>query len=436
MIGGSSLGGLTHRRTVRAWCLYDWANSAFATTVVAALFPPFFRSLATTAGLSPGRATAYWGYTTALALLLGALIGPPLGAIADRTGSIKRQLGFFTAFGVIATAAFTLTGGDKWMPAAGLFVVANVAYVGAIVFYESLLPRIAAPGEIDRVSSQGYALGYVGGGLLLLVNAILILRPQLFGLAGTGAAVRLSFLSVAIWWAVFSIPLFRRVPEPPATSTTVAASPMALARDGFARTLRTLREVRRHRQLFLFLLAFWLYNDGIGTIIKMATAYGGEIGIALGDMVAALLLTQLVAFPCTLLFGRLAGRIGAKRAVLLALAVYCGICAGGYFVRVAWHFYALAIAVGTVQGGAQALSRSLFAAMVPRERSAEFFGFFSTSGKLAGIAGPLVFGVVAQALGQSRLSIVALIVFFVAGGALLTRVDVAEGIREGSRGMV
>jgi UMF1 family MFS transporter len=424
---------LTHRRAIRAWCLYDWANSAFATTVMVALFPPFFRSLATSAGLTPARATAYWGYTTALALLLGALIGPVLGAIADRTGSIKRQLGLFTALGALATASFTLIGGGSWRLAAGLFVVANVAYAGAIVFYESLLPRIAAPVEIDRVSSQGYALGYVGGGLLLLLNAVWIVRPHAFGLSGADAAVRLSFLSVAVWWAVFSIPLFRRVAEPralaAAPSDAAPPGPLALARDGFTRVFRTLREVRRHRQLFLFLLAFWLYNDGIGTIIKMATAYGDEIGIALRDMVGALLLTQFVGIPCTLLFGRIAARIGAKRTILITLAVYGGICIGGYFVREAWHFYALAIAVGVVQGGAQALSRSLFASMVPRERSAEFFGFFSTSGKLAGIAGPLLFGVIAQAVGQSRAGVFSLLVFFLVGAAILWRVDVEEGVR-------
>jgi UMF1 family MFS transporter len=431
---------LTHPRAIRAWCLYDWANSAFATTVMVALFPPFFRGLATSAGLGAAQATAYWGYATALALLLGALIGPVLGAIADRTGSVKRQLGLFTALGVLLTAALTLIGGGAWRLAAGLFVLANVAYAGAIVFYESLLPRITTPGELDRVSSQGYAWGYVGGGLLLLVNAIWIMRPHAFGLSGADAAVRISFLSVAVWWAVFSIPLFRRVPEPTAPNApadaahaaagaTASAGPLTLARDGFARVFRTLREVRRHRQLFLFLAAFWLYNDGIGTVIKMATAYGDEIGIALRDMVAALLLTQLVAVPCTLLFGRIAGRIGAKRTILITLAVYGVICIGGYFVRAAWHFYALAIAVGMVQGGAQALSRSLFASMVPRERSAEFFGFFSTSGKLAGIVGPLIFGVVGQAMGHSRLGVLSLIVLFVAGAALLWRVDVETGMR-------
>jgi MFS transporter, UMF1 family len=417
-----------HRRVIRAWCFYDWANSAFATTVVAAFFPPFFRSLATAAGLGPGAATAAWGYTAAIALVLGALIGPPLGAAADRTGAIKRALAVFTALGVLATAAFVTIGRGAWPLAAALFVLANVAYTGAIVFYESLLPSVAPPGEVDRVSSQGYSLGYVGGGLLLAVNALAVMRPTLFGLADAAAAVRASFLSVAIWWAVFSIPLFRRVPEP-RVAPAPAAPLLATLREGFARTACTLREVRRHRQLFLFLLAFWLYNDGIGTIIKMAAAYGDEIGIALRHLILALLLTQIVAVPCTLLFGRLASRIGAKRAVLLALAVYAVICAGGYFMRVAWHFYALAILVGTVQGGAQALSRSLFAAMVPRARAAEFFGFFSTSGKLAGVAGPLVFAATSQALGHSRLSIVSLIVFFAIGAAILARVDVAEGVR-------
>ncbi|MFO7607921.1 MAG: MFS transporter [Candidatus Krumholzibacteriia bacterium] len=409
------------RRAARAWCLYDWANSAFATTVMAALFPPFFRELAMAGGLAPHAATAAWGYVTAGALLLLAVTAPLLGAAADAGGRRKVFLAVALGLGVAATASFALLQAGQWRAAAALFVAANFGFGTSILFYESLLPGLAQGPELDRLSARAYGLGYAGGGLLLVVNLLWVLRPAWFGLPDAGAAVRVSFVSVAVWWAVFALPLLRRVPEPPATGGP--AGPAAAWR----RLVATCREVRRYRQLSLLLLAYWVYNDGIGTIVKMATAYGSELGIGLTHLMGALVLTQVVGIPCALLFGRLAGRIGPRAAILLALGVYLGIAVGGYFMATAWHFYLLAGLVGTVQGGAQALSRSLFASMVPRHRSAEFFGFYSTSGKLAGVVGPLVFGLVSQAAGSGRLGILALVVFFAAGGALLLRVDVAGG---------
>jgi UMF1 family MFS transporter len=417
------------RKAVDAWCMYDWANSAFATTVMAALFPPFCRSLVLHAGLREATATALWGYTTAAALLIAAVVGPVMGAIADHTGGRKRWTAWFAALGIVATALMPLIRGSAWGLGTWLFILANLGFSASIVFYESLLPYVAPPGEIDRVSARGYAFGYVGGGLLLVLNAVWVLKPALFGLSGQRAAVGLSFLSVAVWWALFSLPFLRRVPEPPAVPGRVAPSRAAVA-EGFARVGSTLRAIRRHRQLALFLAAFWIYNDGIGTIIKMATAYGDEIGITVGNMTLALILTQFVGVPFTFLFGAIARRTGAKIAVLWTLAAYVLIAAGGFFMRTAAHFYALAVLVGMVQGGAQALSRSLFGAMVPRHRTSEFFGFFSTSSKFAGIVGPVVFGIVSQAAGGSRWSILSLVVFFVVGGALLLRVDVDAGRRE------
>ena len=417
----------TLRRARRAWCLYDWANSAFATTVMAALFPPFFRQLAIATGYGEATATALWGYVTAGALLLVAVSAPVLGAMADLRGRRKANLVRFAGVGILATAAFIFLGGRSWPLAAGLFIVANFGFAASIIFYESLLPALAGPADVDRLSTRAYGLGYLGGGLLLILNLAWVTRPDWFGLPGVGFAVKLSFVSVAVWWAVFSWPLWRHVPEPPSGASGPAGPPLTA---GFRRLAATFRDIRRHRQLLLLLGAYWIYNDGIGTIVKMATAYGAEIGIGVTDMMGALVLTQLIGVPCALLFGRLAGRIGARRAVLLALSVYVLISVGGYFMRTALHFYLLAGFVGTVQGGAQALSRSLFASLVPRHRSAEFFGFYSTSGKLAGIAGPLVFGLVGQAAGDSRLGILSLVVFFVLGGWLLSRVDVEEGRRQ------
>jgi UMF1 family MFS transporter len=418
--------GKIYNKTVNSWCMYDWANSAFATTIMAALFPPFYRSLATNAGLAENDATAFWGYTTSAALIIIALIAPVLGAMADYTGGKKRYMAFFVILGVIATAMFVFIGTDTWLLGSILYVLGNLGFAGANIFYESLLPHIAQKNDIDQVSTKGYALGYVGGGILLIINALWIMKYQMFGMPDIAFALRASFFSVAVWWALFSIPFFRYVPEPSVPKKTHPS--VNILKIGFSRLATTYREVKRYKQLLIFLIAFWLYNDGINTIIKMATAYGDEIGIKVTDMTLALIITQFVGIPCSFLFGMLAKKLTAKFSILLALGVYLLISISGYFMQTATHFYMLAFMVGTVQGGSQALSRSLFGAMVPKHKTAEFFGFFSTSAKFAGIAGPLLFGLVSQFAGQSRLSILSLIVFFIIGGAILFRVDVNEGI--------
>jgi len=405
--------------------MYDWANSAFATTIMAALLPPFYRSLVMSAGLTGSTATAYWGYTTAIALLLIALIAPVLGAMSDHTGGRKRYAGFFAGLGILSTAALVFVRTDTWRLASLIFICGNFGFAGANIFYESLLPHIARKDDTDRVSSKGYAMGYMGGGILLVINTAWVMRPATFGMPDVDFAMRASFVSVAVWWGVFSLPFFRYVPEPSLRNKYAGGNPLA---EGFSRVASTFREVKRYRQLLIFLIAFWIYNDGISTIIKMATAYGDEIGIKVTDMAIALIVTQFVGVPFSFLFGALARRLGAKPLLFLALGVYTCISLAGYCMRTATHFYILAFMVGTVQGGSQALSRSLYAAMVPRHKAAEFFGFFSTSGKFAGIAGPLLFGLISQITGRSRLSILSLIIFFVVGGILLACVDEKQGI--------
>ncbi|HOX25430.1 MAG TPA: MFS transporter [Candidatus Krumholzibacteria bacterium] len=414
-------------RAVRAWCLYDWANSAFACTVMAALFPPFFRAIAEADGLAPAAVTARWGLVTGLALLVVALGGPVLGALGDALGARKRLLAAFMASGVLATAGFALLPPTNWRLAGGAFALANLGFAGSLVFYESLLLHVAPRGQLDTISARGYAWGYLGGGLLLIVNMLWVTMPGAFGFAGAGAAVKASFLSVAGWWAIFSVPLFRYVAEP----APVRRGPASRVwRDGFGQLGRTWRDLRGYRPLLLLLLAYWLYNDGIGTIIKMATAYGGEIGIGTASMIQALVVTQLIGVPSTLLCGRLAARAGARPVLAGGLAVYAVVCVLGFFMSAAWHFFLLAALVGTVQGACQALSRSLFGTMVPRHKSAEFFGFYSTSGKLAGIFGPLAFAAVSHLTGQSRLSILLLIGLFASGAWLLLRVDLEAGRRQ------
>lgn len=406
--------------------MYDWADSAFATTIMAALFPPFYRSLVTSAGLAENNATAYWGYTTSAALIIIAIIAPVLGAMADYTGGKKRYMAFFVILGIIATAMFVFIGTDTWLLGSIFYILGNLGFAGANIFYESMLPHIAQKNDIDQISTKGYALGYVGGGILLIINALWIMKYQMFGMPDIAFALRASFFSVAIWWAIFSIPFFRHVPEPAISKTFYPSG--NIFKIGFSRLSITFKEVRRYKQLVIFLIAFWLYNDGINTIIKMATAYGDEIGIRVTDMTIALIITQFVGIPFSFLFGSLAKKIGAKISIMLALGVYLLISISGYYMQTATHFYILAFMVGTVQGGSQALSRSLFGAMVPKHKTAEFFGFFSTSAKFAGIAGPLLFGLVSQFAGQSRLSILSLMVFFIIGGVVLLFVNVEQGI--------
>ncbi len=417
-----------HRPELRAWALYDWANSAFMTTVVAAVFPIFFEQEAA-AGLEPAVALSRYSWASTLAVLTIAVMTPVLGAVADYSATKKKMLGAFLAVGVLATAGMVFIRRGDWLMAAALFVLGNIGAFGSMTFYDSLLPHIAREDEADRVSSAGYALGYLGGGLLLLVNAAWLLWPSAFGFPGQGAAVRASFLSVAVWWLLFSIPLFRCVPEPPrALEPDEDARARALA-VAVQRVTETFGELRRFRQAFLLLLAFAVYNDGINTIIRMAVIYGAQVGVASGDLVRAILLVQFVGVPFTFLFGALAGRLGAKRAVFFALLVYTVISVLGYFMTTALHFYVLALLVATVQGGSQALSRSMFATMIPRHKSSEFFAFFGIFEKFTGILGPAVFGWVAAATGSGRPAVLSVIAFFVVGGAILAFVDIAEGQR-------
>jgi UMF1 family MFS transporter len=414
------------RKVINAWCMYDWANSAFATTIMAAVLPTFYSSVA--AGtLAPHIASAYWGYTTSFALFISAFASPILGALADYTGIKKRLLAGFALVGMFFTALLFLVSTGDWLMASLFFIMADLGFKGSIVFYDSLLPHVARPDEIDRVSTKGFALGYLGGGLLLAINLLMIMKHQWFFFPSQEFATRATFITVAIWWGVFSIPLLRLVPEPPARRR--AGERTNPLKSTFVELGHTLSEIRKYRELSKFLIAFWVYNDGIGTIISMAVIYGKEIGIGTTDLVGALLLTQFVGIPFSILFGRLAAKFGTKRSITLALAVYALICVAGFFMSKPWHFWALAGAVGLVQGGSQGLSRSLFGVMAPKSKSGEFFGFYDVSSKIAGIVGPALFGVVAQLAGSSRLSIVSLIVFFVVGGALLATVDVSAGIR-------
>ena len=415
-----------HRPELRAWAMYDWANSAFQTTIITAVFPIYFATVAG-AGLGPAEATRYLAAATTIALAVAAVLAPILGAVADCAPVKKRMLAWFLGAGALATAAMALVQRGDWVLGAVLFTIGNIGAAGSLTFYDSLLPHIASGREIDRVSTAGYALGYLGGGILLAINVAWIVSPGTFGLPDAGAASRLSFLSVAVWWIAFSLPLFRTVREP-CLRAGVTADRLPI-RAAVAGLIRTLRDLRAYRQAFLLLVAFVVYNDGINTIIRMATIYGTEIGLRQNQLIAAILLVQFVGIPFAFLFGLLAGWIGAKRSIFVALAVYTLTSVLGYFMRTERDFFLLAIMVATVQGGSQALGRSLFASMIPRDKSSEFFGFFSVFEKFGAILGPALFGLASAATGSSRAGVLSVILFFVAGGTLLAFVDVESGRR-------
>ena len=424
-----------HRAELRAWALYDFGNSAFMTVVITAVFPVYYGRVAS-AGIPAQTSEIRFSIATTFAMLLIAVLAPLLGTLADFRPLKKRMIGIFLGVALLGVVGmfFVQTGG--WVLALALFILANIGANGSFVFYDSLLPHIAAEKEMDRVSTAGYALGYIGGGLLLALNLAMITQPGWFGLPhGEGLTpeqktlpTRLAFLSVAIWWGLFSIPLFLKVREPAAAPGN-GGSESAPLRAAFARLGGTFQELRRFRNAFFMLLAFLIYNDGIGTIIRMAAIYGSGLGLKEGDMISAILLTQFIGIPFAFLFGGLAGKIGAKKSIFLALAVYTGISVIGYFMKTATHFLILALLVGMVQGGAQALSRSLFASLIPRQKAGEFFGFFAVVEKFAGILGPLAFGAMVAVSGSSRGAILSVIAFFVVGGVLLSFVNVEEGQR-------
>lgn len=415
------------RQELRAWALYDCGNSAFATTVMAAVLPTYFADVAAV-HLDPHVRTAYWGYISAFALAIATILSPLIGIMADMARAKKQYLKIFTLLGAAASVALYGVKEGDWILAGLAFILGDIGFSAANIFYEALLPHIASPKEIHRVSTAGYAIGYLGGGVLLAINLAWIMMPQTFGIPDKGMAVRLSFVSVGVWWILFTIPLLRHVPEPEREKgiATVAHS-WPMIKESFASLFKTFSALRHYRQAFLFLIAFWIFNDGIGTIIKMATIYGKEVGIGTSDLIGAILLVQFVGVPFSFAFGSLADRIGTKNGLYLSLVIYLFITILGYLMEHAWQFWVLALAVGIVQGGSQALSRSIYALLIPKNRSAEFFGFFSVSSKFAGIFGPLLFGLLGQTTGGSRISILAIALFFLAGILLLRFVDIEKG---------
>ena len=422
-----------HRPELRAWAMYDWATSAMQAVVMTAVFPIFYAAIAASAGHPGSAATKSWANLNTWTLIAIAIASPLLGAIADRAPVKKLGLAVFMLLGVGGTAAMFFVHEGHLALASAAFALALIGAACSFVFYEAMLPHLASPDEVDRVSSAGYALGYLGGGLLLAFNVVLILKPALFGLpSGEGLSfdqqtlpTRVGFVAVAAWWLFFAIFTLRGVPEAPVRGRGERG--LTILTGAFRELSATYRALRAHPQALLMLGAFLIYNDGISTIIRMATAYGAEIGLGPKDMIPAILLVQFIGIPFAFAFGWLAGKIGAKRAILLGLATYGVISVLSYRMTTARDFLVLAVLVGMVQGGTQALSRSLFANLIPAERSGEFFGLFSVFEKFAGILGPWAFSIAIVLTGSSRTAILAVILFFVVGGGMLMLVDVEKG---------
>ncbi len=416
------------KRTVLSWALYDWANSAFATTIIAGFFPVYYSVL--TEDMAVGDSQFWFNITLAGSSILVAVAAPVLGAISDRGGNRKKFLAAFALIGILMSAGLAWVHAGLWWVGLLLYGAGSIGFSGANIFYDSMIVEVSEPREFDLVSAYGYALGYIGGGLLFALNVLMVTQPHWFGLADASAALSLSFISVAAWWGVFTVPLLLWAKE---TAPQEQPSTPQAIRQGLRQLRHTFGELRRMKVLFIFLIAYWFYIDGVGTIIKMAVFFGDRIlELPRESLITALLLTQFVAFPAALAFGWIGQRIGPRRAILGGLAVYLSVVLYAWrWLDSAADFYVLAGAVGLVQGGVQSLSRSLYARFVPKSKSAEFFGFFNMVGKFAAILGPLLMAATPLLISgaDERDSILSLLLLFVIGGWLLWKVDVAAGMR-------
>ncbi len=420
-----------NKKSIYGWALYDWANSAFATTVMAGFFPIFFKQF-WSAGADTTISTARLGLANSIAGVTVAFMAPLLGAIADKGTAKKKFLIFFAFMGVLMTSSLYMVSKGNWPLAVMVYVLATVGFSGSNIFYDSLIVGVASPKNFDRVSALGFSLGYLGGGILFALNVWMTLSPVTFGFADASEAVRFSFLTVGVWWAVFSVPIILFVQEPANEDREGSTN---VVKAGIAQLVKTLREVRHLKTVFLFLAAYWLYIDGVDTIVRMAVDYGISIGFETNDLILALLITQFVGFPSAIAFGYLGQKIGAKKAIFIAIAVYLFVSIWAAFITERNEFYMLAIIIGLVQGGIQALSRSFYARIIPANKSAEYFGFYNMLGKFAAVLGPVMMGgagLLVRSMGYSsdiasRASISSISILFIAGGFLFYFVDEEKG---------
>lgn len=406
-------------KTVFSWALYDWANSAYATVILAGFFPLFFKQYWSDAA-NVSQSTFQLGLTNSIASTIIVILAPVLGAIADAGNSKKRLLLMFAALGILMSAGLYFVAQHETILALTLFALSIIGFSGSVIFYDALIVGICEKESYDKVSTFGFALGYLGGGILFAFDVYMTLNPTEFGFANSADAVKFSFLTVSIWWFIFSLPLFFNVPEIK-TANNVKINQAVL--NGFKQLKTTFNNIRKLRMVLLFLCAYWLYIDGVDTIVRMAIDYGMSLGFDSGNLITALLITQFVGFPAAIGFGYLANAIGTKRGILIGIGVYLFVTIWAAQIQAVSEFYMLAIIIGLVQGGVQALSRSFYARIIPENRAAEFFGFYNMLGKFAAVLGPIMMGVVSVLTQSPRLSILSISTLFIAGGILLYYVD-------------
>ncbi|MBD3669854.1 MAG: MFS transporter [Gammaproteobacteria bacterium] len=422
---------MQNKRAVWSWALYDWGNSAYATAVMAGFFPIFFKSY-WGESLPASESTFYLGLGNSIASLAIVLLAPVLGAIADVGNKKKTLLTTFAFLGILMTALLGLIEQGQWLLALIIYVGASLGFSGSVVFYDSLLVDVSPRNKLDQISALGFAMGYAGGGLLFAISVLMVTYPQWFGLADAVSAIKLSYFMVAIWWLVFTLPVLLYVKETPVERR--AEKPKQMVRAGLRQLIETFAEIRRFRIAFTFLIGYWLYIDGVDTIVRMAIDYGISLGMDSNDLIVALLITQFVGFPAAIVYGYVGNRVGPKRALYFGIFVYLMVVLWAYQMQTVREFYAVAIVVGLVQGGVQALSRSVFARIIPTSRSAEFFGFYNMVGKFAAVLGPVIMGSVAIMTGSTRYAILSISILFILGAWFLYKTDLEEGERI-ARGM-
>lgn len=413
------------KKAIWSWAVYDWANSAFAVTIMAGFFPLFFKTYwASQANVT--ESTFYLGLANSTASILIAALTPILGAIADRWTAKKRFLTLFVLLGIVCSGSLYMVHQGMWQLAAALFILATIGFMGGNTFYDSLLPGVASKSKIDYTSSLGFSLGYLGGGLIFAVNVVMALNPELFGIPSQELAVKISFLSVAVWWGVFSIPILLWVEEP---VNYKAEGLFDAVKQGLQQIRETIQQIKHLKIIGIFLLAYWLYIDGVDTIIRMAVDYGVSIGFPSSVLMTSLLLVQFVAFPATLLFYWFTSKIGPKNAVLIAILAYCVLTILGSMISQTWHFYGMAVGIAMFQGGIQAISRSLYSRIIPKEKAAQYFGLYNMMGKFAAVIGPALMGTITLVTGNNRMGILSVLLLFIPGFFILLKVDFDEGER-------
>lgn len=402
----------------KSWVLYDWANSAYTLTITTTILPLYFKSVAGQAGVSAGDSTAYWGYANSIYTLILAILAPILGTVADYKGYKKKFFTFFVCLGLVFTALMPLIPSNLWVMLLALYIITAVGFSGANIFYDSFLVDVTTEEKMDKVSTSGFAWGYIGSTIpFILCMALIMLSDKGSIPLSKTEATKLSFIITVLWWGLFSIPIFKNVKQ----VYGIAVEPNPI-RNSFKRIYETFQNIRQHKALFMFLLAYFFYIDGVDTIIKMATSYGSDLGIDEQSLLIILLATQFVAFPFALLYGKLSQKFKGKKMIYVGIIVYTFICIYAYFLKTKLDFWILAMLVGTSQGGIQALSRSYFGKLVPKEKSNEFFGFYNIFGKFAAIMGPFLVGIVTQATGKTNNGVFSIILLFIIGGFLLIRV--------------